>query len=443
MSVLKPVRWREGMFLRPQHLQQHEESLKAREQARLTALHPHGWGLLQLELDEGQLANYVLQVRSLRGVTPDGTLLDVPDNARLPARSIEERIGEQGKPVALAVGLRQRGERQAQVDADDSEARDARYGGVEELAVDLDTGQREVPVERLVLNLRLFLGEEPTHGFDVLPLGRLQRTGDPARPVELDRRHAPPSLWLAAAPALHEPTRAVVERLALVLRELGGEAVGEAAPRNMLLYQTLAGALPVLRDIVSDARCHPREAYRELARLAGQLCQPAAGRTPDALPAYEHREPGPVFAALRDLILELSRPVIERRWVREAMERDGDLFRVALPETARTPGARVYLELHAAESAARLPALMSAAKIGAPGRIETLSTYALPGIPTEPQPGPPPELPPGPVGSWFRLRIEEAGEWTDQVLPAGQLAVFLLGCPPDVRANLVVVLPGG
>ena len=50
MSSLKPIRWKEGMFLRPQHLQQFELFLESRENNRLKTLESHSWGLAHLKV---------------------------------------------------------------------------------------------------------------------------------------------------------------------------------------------------------------------------------------------------------------------------------------------------------------------------------------------------------------------------------------------------------
>jgi len=122
------------------------------------------------------------------------------------------------------------------------------------------------------------------------------------------------------------------------------------------------------------------------------------------------------------------------------MARAGDLFRVSIPPELRRPGCRFFIEAHAAESTARIRPIMMTAKISGPDRIATLTTHALPGVPTEAMPGPPPELPPGQTGSFFRLKQEEQ-EWSAHVVPTGELAVSLLNAPGDLQLHLLVILP--
>lgn len=442
MKILKPLRWKEGLFLRPHHFQHLDLYLESRENNRLTALESFGWGLLQMDLDDDSLSNFVLKIESLRAVLPEGSYIDVPGNAKIASRSFEALMTEVGKPLDVALGVRAPDERGPHTLQDGGGgAGDARFAAMEEEIYDLDVGRDPVPAERLQYNLRVFLGDESTEGYEALPLARLVRTGDTARPVQHAPDFSAPALAVAASPVLHDAARSVVERLTVVLRDLG-QARGGNDPDPLILYYGLSGSLPVLREMVQEGQVHPRRLYHELARLAGALFyRDKEGRSAEECPAYSHRDPAPVFLRLQQLITELSELVIARAYRRCPMEREEDLYTVALPAEAKQPGSRFFLEVLAGDSLQRVPLLIMAAKSSNPGRIETLRSHALPGVPTEPQSGAPPELPPGQSGTYFRLKHEET-EWTTHVTPAGELAVFILNAPEDLKMNLIVVLSG-
>src|SRR5262245_43982432 len=118
MDHSRPIRWREGMFLRPHHMQHHDLYVEARETARLGVAESLGWGLLELDVQEDALKNFTLSVRSLRAVFPDGTLVDVPGNASLPSRSFETLSRDVGRPLDVFFGVRAREERRPQVSLD-------------------------------------------------------------------------------------------------------------------------------------------------------------------------------------------------------------------------------------------------------------------------------------------------------------------------------------
>jgi type VI secretion system protein ImpJ len=438
MYRLQSLRWKEGMFLRPHHLQQFELSIEGRGEWRFGAGRSSNWGVIDVRVDETALADRRISVPRLQAVMAGGTLVDVPGNADIPTRPLDPNQLESGRPLVVALALRVRELRKAQT-ADSGAG--GRFNPHLEEVHDLESGQEPQSLEFLRLAPTLLLGDEPADGFETLPLFRLVKTGRRDQPIGLDPSFAPPSLTIGAAPVLAGATGAVASRLASVLRSID-EARSGRDPAQLLLFQALCGAHPVLRQLADDPASHPREVYLELARLAGTLLfRDEARRSPDDLPAYDHREPGPAFESLRQLVVELSEPFFERRWLAIPLTRAGDNFGAALPAEAKRPGARVLINVEAVESAPRVRTIMMAARISAPARIETLSRHALPGIPTEMLTSAPAELPAGQKGTFFRLRLEESGEWLSQVAPAGELAAFLLQAPQDLKLTLYVILP--
>lgn len=416
-------------------------NVEARQIAYIQALFGNGWGLVRMELAEDLLANYTFEVKSLRAILPDGTLVDVPGNGRLPGRTLDPKQLDLGTPREILLGVRRVEERRPLALESGPGRGETRFLPVEEEVFDLDVGRELAPIERMEYDLQLFLDSEPTQGYEVLPIASLSLTGNPSKPLVLTPGFAGPTLSLAASPALLAATRSVVERLATVLRKLDDIRGGEKV-RELILYQALAGCLPILRDLVRVGNIHPRVCYLEMARLAGTLFyRDQQARSFDEIPDYDHRAPGPVFEKLRELITQLSDPLFVEHYRRIPMERDADLFRTSVPAEVKKPGARVLFEVEAPDSAAKLRLLFMQAKVSSPSRLEHLKQFALPGVATEAQAGPPPELPPGQKGAYFRLKIEDGTEWSTHVAPSGDLALFLRDCPPDVRVALVAVFP--
>ena len=442
MKLQKPMRWKEGMFLRPQHFQQYDLYLENREFSRFRALERFGWGLLNVEVDEEALANFTFDLKGLTAVLPEGALIDVPGNARIGRRPFDALMKEVGRPMDVSVGERARDTRGPLTVPEGEVTGEARFVASEEEAYDLDAGRDPAPLEKLTYNVRTFMGDEPTDGYEVIPIARLVRTGDTARPVELAPDFSPPSLLLAASPVLHEHARAVVERLTTVLRDIGQKRGGND-PDPLILYYGLAGSLPVLRDMVQEGQLHPRAVYHELARLAGALFyRDKQGRSAEEIPPYDHHESAAVFKSLRDLIYELSEIVIERNFRICPMEREADLFKVALPSEAKNPGASFYLDIHAPDSAQQLDVLLMTARSSNPGRIDFLRANALPGVLAKGEPAPQQLQGQSGLGRSYRLKHEEGAEWSTHVTPAGELALFIMNCPADVQIRLIVVLPG-
>lgn len=440
MKLLKPLRWKEGMFLRPQHFQQYDLYLENREFSRFRSVQMYGFGLLALKIDADALTNFVFQVNELRAVLPDGALIDVPGNARTGGRSFDGLMNEVGRSMDVSIGIRARDDRGPHTLSDATKTGDTRYISVEEEVYDLDAGRDPAPLEKLCYNIRIFMGDEPTDGYETIPLVRLRRTGDTAKPIEIDPQFSAPALMLSASSALSNVTRAIVERLARKLEELG-QMRGSNDPDPLIQYAVMAGGFAVLMEMVQEGHEHPRTVYREIVRLVGALLfRDSLGRSVEIIPRYQHRDPGPVFQSLQELVFSLCDPRDVRQYERCPMVRSEDEFKVVLPDAAKQAGSKCYIELESSEPAQQLSLKMMTARISIPSRIEFLRVNGLPGVPTEAQPGPPPALPRGQTATYYRLKHEET-EWNTHVAGAGELAVFIMNCPADVAINLVVVMP--
>lgn len=433
------------MFLRPQHFQQHDLFVESLQVGYTQATRSFAWGLDRLAIDQDALQGFVFDVKALRAVFPDGTLVDVPGNARLPSLNVDPKAAPVGAALPVILGVRRLEERRPSTAVAGAAKGESRYLAVEDEALDVDAPREAQPIEKLEYDLQLFVGDEPTQGFEVLSIASLTFTGQAKRPLELTPGFAAPALLLSAAPALHDAARAVAERLATVLRRMDSDGVRSSDNlKALILYQALAGYLPVLKEVCVLGNVHPRDAYFELARLAGALFfHDRKGRSFDEIPAYDHREPGPVFEKLKSLIVEMSEPIFVRPYESFPLTRAGDRFSLPLPAEAKRPGTTLFLELNSGDSRPRIKMIMMTARISGPARLQHLTQFALPGIATEAQPGPPTVLPAAQhKGDYFRLKIDEGNEWVEHVVPADELCVFILSVPQDVKINLILVFPG-
>ena len=155
MEPLRPVRWREGMFVRPHHFQQFDLYLEARQIACFQALIGNGWGLALMEVAEDLLANYTFEVKSLRAVLPDGTLVDVPGNGRLPGRTLDAKQLDIGVPREVLLGVRRVEERRPLALESGPGRGETRFLPVDDEVFDLDVGREPAPIERMRSNASL------------------------------------------------------------------------------------------------------------------------------------------------------------------------------------------------------------------------------------------------------------------------------------------------
>ena len=79
------VVWHEGLFLRPQHLQQQGRFFQHWIMGSCQSLRPFNWGITHLEIDEQLLKLGKISIKKAQGVFADGTPFDIPENTPPPA----------------------------------------------------------------------------------------------------------------------------------------------------------------------------------------------------------------------------------------------------------------------------------------------------------------------------------------------------------------------
>lgn len=110
MSWNNRVVWSEGMFIGTQHFQQHDRYLENLIDARSRPLSAGAWGFSELLIDQGLLAQGKLAIVSARGLLPDGTPFNIPQDDLAPSPlNIDDNLRD--GLVYLALPLKRAGAR--------------------------------------------------------------------------------------------------------------------------------------------------------------------------------------------------------------------------------------------------------------------------------------------------------------------------------------------
>src|SRR5258706_4451878 len=153
MSSNNKVIWSQGLFIRPQHFQQPDRYVEGFIEGRCASLRTFPWGFEELQLDHQLLTIGKVGLRSARGVFPDGTPFDIPNDVTPPA-PLEVSADVRDVVVHLALPVRRPGS----LETTDEERSLARYVPHEYDA--LDTTLRSAAATSLQLgrlNTRLLL----------------------------------------------------------------------------------------------------------------------------------------------------------------------------------------------------------------------------------------------------------------------------------------------
>ena len=429
MSWNNKVVWSEGLFLKPQHFQQHDRYLEAYVEARCRALAPYSWGFTELKLDSALLGIGKIAIASARGVFPDGTPFDIPDHDRPPAPlDLDESVRE--TRVYLALPTRRFGERE--IDASEKAEGLARYVERELETRDASPEGQSTALMRVgTLRTRLMLESEQRGEYACIGAAHVVEV-KADRGVALKAGYIPPALDCQASSVLAGFANEIRGLLKLRAEALAGRVSasgrgGAAEIAEFLLLQAVNRYEPVAAHLAELPGLHPEAFYRTLVAMAGEL---ATFTSPSKRPAdfgvYRHDDLQATFAAVMTSLRESLGTVIEQTAVQIPL-RDPRYGIYAAPLADRTllGGASFVLavraDMPAEELRRRFPAQT---KIGSVEKIRELVMAQLPGVAVRAMPVAPRQIPYHADYTYFEL--DRASEyWPDKT--SGGFAIHVGG----------------
>jgi len=437
MTWHNKVVWTEGMFLQPQHFQQHDRYLAHQLDARITNNLAYGWGFFSLVLDEAAQTQGKLAISSASGVLPDGTAFSVPNHDAAPL-ALDIPADARDELVVLAVSLARPGV--AESDAEDSGGSMPPRFCVAEVNVG-DTnasGERDAPLQIGRLNLRLILARDASEGYSHIGVAKVvERRAD--NRLVLDTTYIPPTLHASNNPILDGYVREVHgllhqrgEALAARLGQPGRGGVGEIA--DFLLLETVNRNQPVFEHLQKVSVLHPERLYLTGLSLAGDLATFRDKRRPASLPAYQHDDLAPCFRALmQDLRQSLSMVMEQTAIPIELQDRKYGVRVAIIPDVELQRTASFVLAVGAQMPADALRVRFpTQVKIGTVERIRDLVNLQLPGVTLRPLPVAPRQIPYHAGFNYFELETRGNEMWK-QLESSGGLAMHIAGDFPGLE----------
>jgi type VI secretion system protein ImpJ len=447
--------WSEGLFLEPQHFQQHDRFIEHLVRSHGRATEAWAWGWVACTLDEVALGLGKVALSSAFGVLPDGTSFSFPDDAPLPP-PLDVPAGTRDEVVMLALPLARHGAKEIDVDGHPADGINTtlhsglnsglnsglhnglRYIATDTTVADVTTSTDRVAEMRVgTPNLRLVRASEATDSYATIGLARVvERRAD--NRVLLDIRYIPPMLHALAHPQLLGFVQELAgllhqhgDRLAARIAQPGRGGVSEIA--DFLLLQTLNRFEPQFAHLLHVPLLHPERVYGLAIALAGDLATFDERRRTLAWAPYQHDDLEasfePVMRELRQLLSQMREPdavAIElqnrKLGVRVAVISDLELVRSAgfvLAVNAEMSGDALRM---------RFPTQV---KIAPADRLRDLVTLQLPGIGLRALPVAPRQLPFHAGFTYFEL--DRGGELWKQLEQTGNLAMLIAGEFPGLQ----------
>jgi type VI secretion system protein ImpJ len=435
--------WSEGTFLQPQHFQQHDRHLEAQLEQRARALRAHGYGFLEIAIDDSLLELGKLALRTARGVLPDGTPFDCPARDPLPP-PLDVPASLRDSLVTLALPVRRPGADEADLGGAGADSL-ARY-----VASELEVKDSNAAFDRTALiqigRLRLQLLKEAdvTAAYSGLGVAKvIERRAD--NRIVLDQGYIPPMLDCGTSPALASLLRDVHgllhqrgDALATRLSQPGPGGVAEIA--EFLWLETINRFEPLFAHLAATSPLHPESLYAACLSLAGEMSTfTRENRRPVAYPIYRHDDLASSFGPLIADIRRSLSMVLERNAIPiDLQERAYGVRVAAIPDSDLVRTARFVLAAKAQLQPERLQAsLPTLVKIGPVERIRDLVNLNLPGIALRSLPVAPRQIPYHAGFLYFEL--DRSGELWKMTEQSRALAMHIAGEFPGLELEFWAV----
>jgi type VI secretion system protein ImpJ len=301
MTEKNKVIWSEGMFLLPQHFQQHDRYLENLINARCMGLRAYNWGFYSLMLDNDLLKLGKLALSECAGIFPDGTPFNLPEDDALPLPlDIPEDV--HNELVFLALPVRRRDG--VEVDSDEYQDALARFRVGDQDVKDHNCGtENKATLQCGRLKTQLLMEQHERSGYTCLGVARIVDT-QPDKSIMLDDQYLPPNLNCLAVTKLREFLQRLQGSLhargeAIVDRVTNPGYSGVAEITDWLLLQLINRYQPLFEHLSNVVGLHPDTFYRFAIQLAGELATfLRKERRPISLPRYDHDDLQATFSPL-------------------------------------------------------------------------------------------------------------------------------------------------
>ena len=430
MTWNNKVVWSEGMFLQPQHFQQHDRYIEKLIEGRTSPIQSFDWGLSEVELDIDALAFGKIQINSARGIFPDGTPFNFPQQDK-PPLPLDVGPDIQNETIVLALPLKRPGT--VETDCEKNQEKGLARFIVDEIEVTDSNANTNNSAHLQIgqLQLQLMRSNDATDAYTTLGVAQvIERRTD--NQLLLQKSFIPPMMHACADTTLsgyiQELCRLLYQRgeaLAIRIAQPGSGGVAEIA--DFLLLQTINRNEPILDHFMRKQKLHPEHLFCHLLSLAGELETFNNQRRPQKYPEYQHDALAECFTPLMHSLRQSLSVVLEQNAIAiELQERQYNVKVAIIPDLTLLKSASFILAVNAQLPADKLRTqFKEQVKIGPVEKIRDLVNLSLPGIPMNVLPVAPRQIPFHTGFHYFE--IEKENEMWRQLEQSGGLAMHVAG----------------
>lgn len=436
------VIWFEGMFLQPQHFQQHNRYIEHLIQEKHTLLNKNRWGFTHLELDHSLLSVGKIGISSAKGLFRDGTLFNIPnDDNRPDPYSIPEGISN--TTLYLAIPLCHHSSEAERCDlAKGDSAKRVRYH-VEDMDVldSLADSDQMTQVQIGSLATRILTEHDDLSAYSCLPIACIKESRSNFN-ITLDESFLTTCLDVHRFKFLGQlinEFHALLNHRAEMLagRLTDTQQAGTAEIVDFMLLQLVNRYEPLFHYLSHKRPLHPEQLFTILIQLMGEMTTfTSDNRRPIEPPPYKHEDLLATFnPVIKELRHGLSRVLEQNATPIHLQARSHGLWVGEIPVKELIKSCDFVLAVYADMPAEQLRSVfLSVTKLAPVEQIQTLVSRALPGIDLQPMAVSPRQIPYHANFTYFSLNTKHQ-LWKQLERSAG-IAFHVGGNLPGLKLEL-------
>lgn len=440
MGQSNKVVWSEGLFLRPQHFQQQERYLERYVDRKFAALTPYDYGFAELVIDRELLKFGKLGIARARGVMPDGTPFDIPDDAPIPT-PLDIPADVKEEQVVLALALRRPGM------PDVAFAPAANTTLIRHFAADHQSQDAVLEMDSVAdlkvgdLHLKLQLRSDVSMAFSGIAFAQVRERRADGQ-VLLEDGFIPPLLDTRVSLKLFDMLKEIyglLKHRALALAERVSQpgSKGVADFSDFLLLQLCNRNEPLYAHLTQRELVHPELFYSHAIALAGELGTfGRKERRAMEFGPYRHDDLDGTFRPVLEEIRQALTAVLDQTAIPIALQDRGrGVFVGTVPDVNLLRAASFVLAVNADLPSEQLRVhFPTQVKIGSVEKIRDLVMSHLPGIVTRAMPVAPRQIPYHAGFTYFEL--DRKSEFWRGLEVSRVIAMHIAGEFPGLQLEL-------
>lgn len=438
MTTSDKVIWSEGMFLQPQHFQQHDRYIENLVMRRPCIHEFCNFGISECQFDQQLLSIGKISIHHCRGFFSDGTAFSIPEMNHAPL-ILDVPEGTANCIIYLALPFKRAGISEC---GTESENALFRYQTKTVQVCDSNINATNVvPVQVGKLALQLILETQDRQGLNCLGIARILEL-DVNKEISLDENYIPPCInakSISYLSNLVQEIQGLLQFRGKVLAQRISD-ISSGARVDIIEYLVLNiinKSESLFEHLLKIPSVHPEYLFSVSIQLLAELSTFANKQhRPENIPLYLHEDLKSSFHNLAEQLRNALRTLLKENVAELKINwQESGIWDCTLPDKTFIDKVNFILGVKAAlPRQFILSHFPGQIKIAPPDEIQNLINRSLPGIELEHLPVIPGEIPYFPELTYFVLNMNHA--FWKPIKNSGSIVFHLGGEYPEIQLAL-------